>query len=351
MKIAVIAFTANGAGLARTVMDGLRAREIGCTGFLPDRYAKLFGMNTYPSLAEWSRMAFAQYNALLFIGALGIAVRSIAPFVVSKTCDPAVICVDELGRFVIPLLSGHIGGANRLSGMISEITGGTQVITTATDINEEFAVDTWAVSNGYAIANPENIKHISAAILENLPVGIKSDFPMTGAPPRGISEHVSSEVGICISLNHMKKPFVTTLNIIPKCIDVGMGCRKDAPFETIEKLFLRALGERNISPYGIGNIASIDIKAREPGLLRLAEKYRTVFTTFSAEELAGAEGEFTESEFVRSVTGISSVCERSAVYVRGGQLFQPKLSENGVTIALAKLDWSVSFDNYGGNRS
>ncbi|GHU60099.1 cobalamin biosynthesis protein CbiG [Clostridia bacterium] len=350
MKIGVIAFTANGAGLSKTIMAGLGTEGFTCFGFLPERYAKLFGMSAYQSLEHWSRYAFAQFGAMIFVGAVGIAVRAIAPHVDSKTRDPAVICVDELGRFAIPLLSGHIGGANRLSETIAEITGGTPVVTTATDINGVFAVDSWATANGYAVVNPENIKRVSSALLENRPVGLISDFPLTTAPPRGVSEYVNSDTGICISLDHNKAPFKFTLNIVPRCVDAGIGCRKNAPFENIETLFLKVLAEQGVSGHAVANISSIKLKASEPGLLRLSEKYRAEFVTFSSEELGGLEGEFSESEFVRGVTGVSSVCERSAVYVRGGTLVRRKTAENGVTVALAKVDWSVSFDNHGGSR-
>ena len=116
-------------------------------------------------LAEWTGTQFAQADALIFVGAVGIAVRAIAPHLKSKTTDPAVVVLDECGRFAVPLLSGHLGGANALARALAEACGAIPVITTATDANGVFAVDEWAKAQGCAVLEPERIKLVSGALL------------------------------------------------------------------------------------------------------------------------------------------------------------------------------------------
>ena len=146
---AFVAFTGKGAALA----ERLRA-ELGGTVRVPGE-----GF----SLSAWTAENFPEREALIFIGAAGIALRAVAPHIRSKAEDPAVLCVDETGRFVIPLLSGHLGGANELARRLAAMTGGMPVITTATDLNRAFAVDLWAKSHGMTVLQPERIRQVSSA--------------------------------------------------------------------------------------------------------------------------------------------------------------------------------------------
>ena len=135
-------------------------------------------------LAEWTSTQFAQADALIFVGAVGIAVRAIAPHCKSKATDPAVVVLDECGRFAVPLLSGHLGGANALARALAEACGAIPVITTATDANGVFAVDEWAKAQGCAVLEPERIKLVSGALLAGHTVRLASDWPVQGTSPR-----------------------------------------------------------------------------------------------------------------------------------------------------------------------
>ncbi|MGN0163663.1 MAG: hypothetical protein ACI4EA_08830, partial [Candidatus Ornithomonoglobus sp.] len=158
MNISIISFTANGDALNKRISEYFADDVVHQTGkYLNPKSC---------SLAEWTGKAFGKSELIIFVGAAGVAVRAIAPYMVKKDTDPAVLVVDEAGRFVIPLLSGHIGGANTYAAVLAERLGGQAVITTATDINGVFAVDTWAVNNGYVIDNTEEIKRISGALLD-----------------------------------------------------------------------------------------------------------------------------------------------------------------------------------------
>ncbi|MBQ8955269.1 MAG: cobalamin biosynthesis protein CbiG, partial [Clostridia bacterium] len=159
---------------------------------------------------------FPAVEALVFVGACGIAVRAIAPHLVSKTSDPAVLVADEKGEFVISLLSGHIGGANELARRVAEAIGATPVITTATDVNRRFAADAWAARQGLAIGNMEAAKRFSAEILKrDLP--LLCDFPIEGSLPPGVVAGETGDCGLAIACRDAR-PFAATLLLIPRLV-------------------------------------------------------------------------------------------------------------------------------------
>lgn len=149
-------------------------------------------------------------------------------------------------------------------------------------------------------------------------------------------------MGICITTSEEDSPYERTLHLIPKVVTVGIGCKEEYTAGRIEEKVLAALAAAGISPKAVRQAASIDLKAQEPGILQLVEKYGWQYRTFSAEELETAEGEFTPSPFVRKITGIDNVCERSAV-LAGGRLIKKKKAADGVTVALAAADWRAVF--------
>lgn len=170
MKFASIAFTENGAKIVKMLV-----REMDVKGYVFEKY-KTDGLETFNNVSSLVRDIFKKYNAIVFVGACGIAVRSIAPYVKDKAKDPAVVVVDEKGNFAIPILSGHIGGANDLAEKIASLTSGVAVITTATDINKKFSVDTFAVRNNLHIGDTKLIKEISSQILNDKKVGLYTDY-------------------------------------------------------------------------------------------------------------------------------------------------------------------------------
>ena len=176
---AFVAFTGKGAALA----ERLRA-ELGGTVRVPGE-----GF----SLSAWTAENFPEREALIFIGAAGIALRAVAPHIRSKAEDPAVLCVDETGRFVIPLLSGHLGGANELARLVAALTGGTAVITTATDLNGAFAVDLWAKKQGMTVLQPERIRQVSSAVLRGETERVFSPYPVAGEQPAQLRPADSAE--------------------------------------------------------------------------------------------------------------------------------------------------------------
>ena len=319
-RIAFVSFTDRGAGLA----ERLRER-FGGTASNARRDAPF-------SLAAWTAEAFASAEALVFVGAAGIAVRAIAPHIRSKAADPAVIVADEAGRFVVPILSGHLGGANALARELAAFCGGTAVLTTATDVNNRFAVDEWAKRQNCAVVNPDRIKYVSANILAGKPVSAGGEFSIRRTPPDGV---VWTDGPGCDFYCGIRRPAGTALHLAPKIAVLGAGCRRGTPLETLEAAFLQFLEAENLCAEVVCAVSSIDLKKDEPGLLAFCKAHGWPLKTGSAEVLAAVPGAFTASEFVRRTAGVDNVCERSAVWASGGVLAVRKRAWNGVTLALA----------------
>lgn len=330
MKIYSISFTKNGDKL-----NLFLSQRLNTVATLKD--------DKKATLRLWTSEVFEAADAIIFIGAVGIAVRAIAPFLKGKEKDPAVIVIDEGKNYVIPILSGHIGGANKLAAEISNIIGAVPVITTATDINNLWAVDSWAVEKGFIVNNVENIRYVSSAILENKNVGLISHINMekNQFPKNIIWNNIDLETGILIS-PFLQSPFKNTLNIVPKNIVLGVGSKKNADEYALVELFEKLISEKNISKSSIRFVATIDLKKNERAVLKLCQYLSVELKIYTAEQLNTIKGEFTNSDFVNKITGTDNVCERSAVYASdNGQLIVRKTALNGITMAMALKEGAI----------
>lgn len=327
MKGAVVAFTRQGAALGARL-----AQQLEGTLHVPPRLVHETGGTAYYSLADWTEQMWERMDALIFVGAAGIAVRAIAPHVKDKFTDPAVVSVDEEGKFVIPLLSGHVGGANKLALHLARLTGGQAAVSTATDLHGLFAVDVWAKERGMVITDRELAKAVSAALLAGESVGFVSDF---GHPcPEGLTAE-GAQLGVWVTCKAGPGPFPRTLRLAPRALILGIGCRRGTGKEAIEAAAHAALA--GWEPRAVGLAATIDLKEDEPGLLAFCQAWDIPLQVFSAQQLSEAEGEFTPSQFVAQVTGVDNVCERAAACA-GGRLLVRKQANQGVTIAVAGRD-------------
>lgn len=335
MKIAVIAVTENGYKIASQIREKLPDTEI----FIYQKYA-VSGEKSFEKIGWLTGRLWNEYDAIVFISACGIAVRAIAPFVRSKLTDPAVIAADDSGHFAVSMLSGHLGGANDLAEKIGGITGAVPVITTATDNSGRFSPDMFAKANDLAIENMEAAKLVAAASLRGEVIGLYSEYPCKNIPERLIGK--SGNCGICISSYISKKPFETTLRLIPKNIVIGAGCRKNAAPCDLEAHILHTLSNAGLSVIGLKVLATIDIKKDEPAMKELADKYGLELRAFTASELSSVSGEFDESEFVKNTVGVGNVCERSAAAC-GAEIIVHKTKGDGVTCAVGVLPFSVDF--------
>ena len=335
MRASIFAFSRQGCQTARKIM-----------AVCPDEIWQSFTMERFeepdfsPITPECYGESFSSSELMVFVGSCGIAVRKIAPYVHDKRTDPAVLCVDELGTFVIPLLSGHIGGANALARKLAESLHATPVITTATDINRKFSVDTWATEHGCAISSMKLAKAVSAAILEG-DIPLKSDFPIVGNLPNGVIPGENGDLGIYLTITD-KEPFENTLRLTPKLLHLGIGCRRGTEKEAIANAVEQVFRENGLDFMAVKCAASIDLKQDEEGLLSFCKEQNIPIHFYTAEELTALPGEFTPSPFVQKVTGVDNVCERAAL-AGADHLIVKKTACHGVTVAVSMENWEVHF--------
>lgn len=312
---------------------------------------------------------FEQVDAIVFVTASGIAVRSVAEHLTHKSKDPAIVCMDECSKHVISLVSGHAGGANALTQMLADVMWATPVITTATDVEGRFSIDDYAREHNLVVTDWAKAKAISAEVLaagaepvrvneaevlqeeEKYACGICKEQKSTGID-MGKIENDGCENGIDVQRLQIGSYQVVitpqdvsvdaqTLQLIPRCIVAGVGCKKGMPVDKIEHAVQEAFAKAGLRIEALCAVASIDLKKEEAGLLEFCETRKVPFEAYTAEELQAVSGTFSASEFVTGVTGVDNVCERSAVKyasehgANDGELLLRKQAQDGVTVALA----------------
>ena len=317
------------------------------------------------SLADWGKQHFAQDDCLIFVGSAGIAVRTIGPLAVSKKTDPAVLVVDDRLQYVIPILSGHLGGANAIACRLAAMTDAEAVLTTATDVHQKLAPDVFAQRNGLKIMDFTAAKLVAAALVRGETITIYTDAVVEGAVPDEVClaglEAFADYPGGGAMLISPRKPELTdkpeVLWLVPQTVYLGIGLKAGKPEEAVTQAVEACLAQAEIDPAALAGAASIDIKCEEAGLLQFAEKRHLPMQFFTAAELNQVEGSFTGSAFVKQITGTDNVCERGALLLASvdteagtsqnngsALLLQPKTAMDGVTAALAMKKGSIRFE-------
>ena len=292
MRIAIFSVTEKGFELAEKISD-----SVGGQIFFKGR--------DFDNLKNFVEKIFVKFDALIFICAAGIAVRMIAPHIVGKLSDPAVIVIDERGKNVISLLSGHVGGANNLTLEIAKKISANPVITTATDVEEKFSADGFANQLGLKPAPKEAIKIINSAILRGEEI-----FLTAGS---------------------------TKLNLNPQNLIAGIGCKRRTSAEKISQAVEAACKMISQPVERIKLFASVDLKSDEVGLLKFVTQLGKEIKFFSVEDLQKKviEYKLQESEFVKKIIGVGNVCEAAALAcVERGKFALTKKNFEGVTVAL-----------------
>jgi len=326
MKIAIITVTENGKKLGESILNEL----------IKDNTiirAEIFHKNVKTSLNE----RFESYNSIIAVMATGIVIRTICPLLKNKGTDPAVLVIDEKGKHVISLLSGHLGGANELTIKISNIINSEPVITTATDINNKYGIDCLANKYYFNINPLSNIKHINSGLINNENVTIDNnssyDFLWNDKKVRN-NYHRGSNESKAITVS--KGPF--TLNLIPREVVVGIGSRKNIGSKTIIKAIENAMMALNLPLERINCIATGDMKKNENGIIEAAEQIHVPLKIISEMDIKKYENpDLNDSEFVMENFGIGGVCEPSSLIAAGenSTLILRKTPYNGVTIAVS----------------
>ena len=334
MKIAIISVSDKGKELA---MDLKKKLDLDSTVISCDLYHK--------NVKKYFPILFSEYDAIVAIMASGILVRSIAPLVESKVTDPAVLNIDDNGKFVISTLSGHLGGANELTGKISSLIGATAVITTSTDVNRKLGIDVLARDLYLSIDDTKEILYFNKAILEGREISLTVnpnknfsylfDYLNRNTLEIDVSIYYSSKVNpdeIHVSLDDHE------MILKERKVVVGIGCRRGKEFKFILDGFNKSLEELNMLPSRVNMLASAEIKKDEKGILELSEKLEIPVEFVDIDKLKLFESrDVSKSDFVYSKFGIYGVCEPSALIMAGfdSKLIYKKTSYNGVTISVA----------------
>lgn len=327
MNKAAICFTEDGMALVNKINDS--ARKVGIDTFTA--YVKRAGdqdmagfINVTEDLGEWTKRRFAEHDAILFVGAAGIAVRAISGAINDKLSDSPVLVCDDMGNYVIPLLSGHVGGADKMAVTIAELIGAVPVITTSTDVHGALSADVLAGEYGLKIRNREGIKKVSAKAIEGKAITLSiKDYPPDEPVDIIIADDTDREYSLLMP---------------PKKYVLGIGTKKGKDPDDAERFISETLASEGIGNDDIYAVCTIDIKENEETIKRFCNRHVIPLLTFEARLLDKAKGDFTPSEFVKKTTGVDNVCERAAVLGAGpgAELIVKKKCGEGITLAVAK---------------
>lgn len=298
-----------------------------------------------------TKECFEKYDSIIFISSTGIAVRAISKYLVSKDKDPAVVVVDVCNKFSISLVSGHLGGANKLTLMVSEVLGNTPVITTATDNMDILAPDIIAMNNNLIIDDLKIAKVIAGRIVNREDVYFKDDKSIIKCPNGYIETDELHGNAIWITHKKLREQKVkeskvisylseyetrTVLKLIRKDIILGIGCKRNTDSEKLFDFVSDILAQENIDIRAVEKIASINIKSDEKAILDLAVNLKCDLIFFSSQEIAKVEHKYEGSEFVKKSTGVSAVSE-PVIELAGGNIIVKKIKRDGMTLAIGEL--------------
>ena len=378
-RTAVIALSRHGASLARHLSAGLGSDA---KLFLDRRFGpqsddelesppEIFDLPLRPLL----RRVWGEYEAVVLFLPVGAAVRLAAPLLSDKRSDPALVCVDDAGRYAVSVLSGHLGGADRLAERVAAILGAEAVVTSGSHANGTLAVDLLGAEFGWPVeADSSAITRASAAVVNCDPVGVyqgagETDWWLKGRElPPNITVHPSldslrrSVSAAALIISDEADPYLsegTTLaealpatHIViyrPRTLIAGMGCRRGVPAEELEQLLRDTFRAYNLSLNSLACIASATLKQEESGLLALSEKYGVPFLCYESEELNalfvdGANGApgcqaLNPSANARRLVGVWGVAEPAALLASGAsRLLVAKQTAERATIAVARRE-------------
>ncbi len=344
-KLGLWVLTPHGMALANRVKQALPHADL----FASQKLAPGNSHARFSALAKALALVWDHYDAHYFIMATGIVVRTIAPLIRDKTRDPAVVCGDEAGHFVISLISGHIGGANELAVKLSAILGARPVITTATDVNQVPAIDVIARDQGLYIENKGAIKHVSMAFIKGEPLPIHDPFGLVSPRlrPTGKSGRMADpslftpeKSGIWVDYRIHNLP-EKVLVLRPKMLVAGMGCRRGVTRQELEDHLQKVFHAQGFSVNSLCKIVSVDLKAYEPGLLELAHTLNLPIEFYTRDELNQVKRVPNPSSLVNKHIGIQSVCEAAAILATGQtSLLTPKTASRTITLAIAAIPFT-----------
>lgn len=333
MKVACLSFTDKGRDL------GEKLKSIKNHKYKIDHYSN---RDIDGGIKEALKSIWEEYDGIIFISATGIGVRMSADFIKHKTIDPAIVVIDDLGRFSISLLSGHIGGGNQLAKDIAEEIGAISVITTATDSRGIESIDIFAKKNNYYIEDIKSITSITSMMVNGENIGLYTeDNKMINYDKlteikdlKNIAPKVKGLI-IVSSKKEFKNINIPYTILRPKNINIGIGCRKGVAGERIIQAIEEELKRFNLSTNSIGSIATIELKKDEAGIIQASKYFNCPLKIFTVEEIKEVEDKFSKSQFVKDTVGVYSVSGPVA-FLQGGKIISEKSKHNGITISISK---------------
>ncbi|MEJ7641660.1 MAG: cobalamin biosynthesis protein [Candidatus Nitrosocosmicus sp.] len=349
-EIAIVAITKNGIDIAKKLKEAFDSADI----YVPIKFTNPNLHVTYfsESVNEKIGYLFTNYNSLVLIFSLGAVIRLISPYLKDKKTDPAVVVIDDSAKFVISTLSGHLGGANELTGRISDFLKSMPVITTAADVNNTIAVDLVGSKFKWVIDNYENVTKVSAMMVNNENIGVFQD---AGEKDWLGSRELPKNVGIVNEINDLlsdyyKASLIITDKLIsnqlllnksviyrPKTLVVGIGLHWGTTKETIDNGVISVLNDNQLSFKSIKLITSLDRGKTVKGLDEYCKKNGLDILLFSKESLNNVVVP-NPSEIVGKYEGTYSVSEASSLKASNGVLIVPKRKfPPDLTVAISRV--------------
>ena len=326
MKVGILAITEGGRKLAEKLAGELETAE----------FLAVDGGIARTLVKVWQR-----YDAFICIMATGIVVRTIAPLIKDKATDPCVLVMDEQGQHVISLLSGHLGGGNELAKLVAHLIGGTAVITTASDVLGLTSLDLWLREQQLVIENKEHLTGTSARLVNKGYLRLYFEGGVDDALPEGLVLADRSENADIIVSNTTGWPDDVLL-CRPKNLVVGVGCNRGAQVNEFEKALADLFTEVQLSPLSIRNLASIDLKKDEDGLLAFAADRGWQIDFFDKHQLNSVEG-VTISPAAMKAVGAAGVAEPAALLsAQSNELLVRKRKWQNITMAVARASCTLS---------
>ena len=364
-KTAIIALTRNGASMARRLAGSLDCES---TLFIDRRFredadsGETFDLPVRPVVER----AFVGYSSLVIFLSVGATVRLLAPLLESKQVDPAVVCVDDSGSFCVSLISGHVGGADRLAQEIAQHLGARAVITSASHASGTLAVDLLGREfNWRLVAHSNAVTRASSAVINGQPIGIwqgageqgwwpqETPLPQNITVYPGLGDLAASACSAALLITDRTDALDTlladkiTVVYRPRSLVVGMGCRKGVPVEELESLLAEAFAENALSLECLADIATAEIKRGEPGLEQLAERHGVPLSFLQADALNQVfetipSSITSKSERAHRLVGVWGVAEPAALLIAGAEeLLVARKKTARATIAVARKNFNA----------
>ena len=351
-KIAILSITNNGRELALKIKESMKSVDVFFIKKDTD-YKNDEVIVVNKGLKEFIPQIFDKYDYLVFIMATGIVVRTIAPLIISKFSDPAILVMDEKGNNIISLLSGHMGGANEMTLYMSDLINSHPVITTATDVNKKSSLDMIAKKlNGHIDDFRDNVLKINSMLVNNEEVHLYIDGNykinhngFTLYDEKTDLDKVRNLVVVTNKkdINKILNKNIENLNekiikVTPKDIVIGVGCKKNTNSDHMKNSLMKFLKEYNIDINAVKEIGSIEIKKDEKAIIDLAKFLDVKFKTFSVEEISKVDYLYEKSDWVKKNVGVYSVSDPVAHLLSEGRVIINKQKYDGITFSIGRID-------------